>query len=115
MRRYAVRRGSGGAGKYRGGDGAIREIELLTDAQVALLSDRRKFGPYGLQGGAPGKRGRNSLIRAGRVTELPGKCALDCRAGDVVVIETPGGGAWGRNRKSKTETRKSEYKKGARR
>jgi N-methylhydantoinase B len=97
VRRYGYRRGSGGGGQYRGGDGLVREIELLTDAQVTILADRRKFAPYGLAGGEAGATGKASLIRAnGRTEELPGKCNRETRAGDVVRIETPGGGGWGK-------------------
>ena len=97
VRRYGYRRGSGGRGKYHGGDGLVREIELLTDSQVTILSDRRKFSPYGLAGGEEGARGKASLLRAhGQTEELPGKCNREAKAGDVVRIETPGGGGWGR-------------------
>jgi len=97
VRRYAVRPNSGGRGRHRGGDGVLREVELLTDAQVAILSDRRRFPPYGLAGGEPGKRGENRLIRSsGKVEKLPGKCAVNARAGDIISIATPGGGGWGR-------------------
>jgi N-methylhydantoinase B len=94
--RYTLRRGSGGKGKYRGGDGIVREIRFLTKAQVTVLSDRRKFAPYGLEGGKPGKRGRNRILRAnGAVEDRPGKFAASLGAGDVLSIETPGGGGWG--------------------
>lgn len=93
---YAVRRGSGGAGRHRGGDGVIRVYRLLRDARVSLLTERRARGPYGLRGGARGGVGRNSLIRAGRRTRLPAKANLELRRGDLLVIETPGGGGWGR-------------------
>jgi len=97
VRRYAVRPNSGGRGRHRGGDGVVREVELLADAQVAILSDRRRFPPYGLAGGEPGKRGENRLIRSsGKVEKLPGKCAVNARAGDKISIATPGGGGWGR-------------------
>jgi N-methylhydantoinase B len=96
VRRYAYRKDSGGAGKFRGGDGLVREIELLAPAQVTLLSERRKFAPYGLAGGEPGACGRTSLIhRDGRVEELAGKCNFHAEAGDIIRIETPGGGGWG--------------------
>lgn len=95
VRRYEIRRGSGGAGQFRGGDGIRRDIELLHDAQVTILSERRKFAPYGLAGGEPGKPGRNVLIRDGEEHELPGKISLPVRAGDVVSIRTPGGGGFG--------------------
>jgi N-methylhydantoinase B len=99
VRRYAVRKGSGGAGRWRGGDGLVREIELLTEAQVGLLCDRRRFGPYGLAGGRPGKPGRNTLLASKKARALPGKCSLHAPAGSVIRIETPGGGGWGKKQK----------------
>jgi N-methylhydantoinase B len=98
VRRYAYRDGSGGAGQFQGGDGLIREVELLADAQVTLLADRRKFRPYGLQEGEEGAPGRASIAKAGGVdvTELPGKCSRSLSKGDVLRIETPGGGGWGK-------------------
>jgi N-methylhydantoinase B len=97
VRRYAYRDGSGGAGQFRGGDGLIREVELLADAQVTLLADRRKLRPYGLQGGLEGAAGHASLRTPGRTdaTDLPGKCSRRVSKGDVLHIETPGGGGWG--------------------
>jgi N-methylhydantoinase B len=96
VRRYAYRDGSGGAGQFHGGDGLIREVELLADAQVTLLADRRKFRPYGLSGGEDGAPGRASLIAAnGVITELPGKCSQRVAKGNVLRMETPGGGGWG--------------------
>lgn len=96
VRRYQIRRGSGGRGRYRGGDGLVREIELLTDAHVAILSDRRKTRPYGLCGGEPGAPGRNLLISDGREITLSGKQSILARAGDRIRIETPGGGGHGK-------------------
>jgi N-methylhydantoinase B len=100
VRRYGYRTGSGGDGKFRGGDGLVREIELLADAQVTLLADRRKFPPYGLRDGASGMLGRTLLITKDGERELPGKCSIRARQGDVIRIESPGGGGWGdaRNR-----------------
>jgi N-methylhydantoinase B len=96
VRRYGYRRGSGGQGKYRGGDGLVREIELLADSQLTILADRRKFAPYGLAGGEAGAPGKATLILSnGETEELPGKCNREVKAGDVVRIETPGGGGWG--------------------
>jgi N-methylhydantoinase B len=92
VRRYSYRHGSGGAGRFHGGDGLVREIELLGAAQVTLLADRRIFAPYGLNGGAPGAKGRSRLNSE---TDLPGKCNLQAKAGDIIRIETPGGGGWG--------------------
>jgi N-methylhydantoinase B len=96
MRHYGYRRGSGGAGEFRGGDGLVREIELLAPAQVTLLCDRRKFAPYGLAGGEDGATGKAQWISTdGKVTELPGKCTLQVGKNDVIRVETPGGGGWG--------------------
>jgi N-methylhydantoinase B len=97
VRRYGYRYGSGGTGRYRGGDGLVREIEVLADAQMALLADRRKFRPYGLQGGSEGAVGHAAVIDAGSdmEVELPGKCSRRASAGSVLRIETPGGGGWG--------------------
>jgi N-methylhydantoinase B len=98
MRRYAFRDGSGGPGQFRGGDGLIRELELLADAQVTLLADRRKFRPYGLEGGEDGAPGRAIITKSesGEETELPGKCSIRLAKGDKLRIETPGGGGWGK-------------------
>jgi len=98
VRRYGYREGSGGAGEFRGGDGLIRELELLAEAQVTLLADRRKFEPYGLQDGKPGAPGRAVVTRSGDGAEqvLPGKVSLTLQPGDVLRLETPGGGGWGK-------------------
>jgi len=106
VRTYTYRASSGGEGQYRGGDGLIREIELLAPAQVTLLADRRKFRPYGLEGGEEGAAGAASLFKApieapteGQPSEpeiLPGKCSRNLRPGDIIRIETPGGGGWGK-------------------
>jgi N-methylhydantoinase B len=95
VRRYSYRPGSGGHGKHRGGDGIVREIELLADAQVTLLADRRRFPPYGLSGGEPGAMGRTVLVTDAGEKELPGKCSIATHKGDVIRIETSGGGGWG--------------------
>jgi N-methylhydantoinase B len=95
MNRYAIRRGSGGAGKNRGGDGLVREIELIGDAQVTLLSDRRITQPWGLAGGAAGAAGATAAIVEGREENLPGKCTREMRAGSRLRVESPGGGGWG--------------------
>jgi len=97
VRCYALRRGSGGRGRWRGGDGVIREIELLTETQVGILSDRRKTAPYGLAGGGPGARGKNTLLIGGRARQLPGKCVFYAPPGAIVRIESPGAGAWGKS------------------
>jgi N-methylhydantoinase B len=97
VRRYGYRYGSGGGGRFQGGDGLVREIDVLADAQIALLADRRKFRPYGLQGGEEGAPGRATIVDAGSETEteLPGKCSRRVSAGSILRIETPGGGGWG--------------------
>jgi N-methylhydantoinase B len=95
VRRYTYRKGSGGHGEYHGGDGLIREIELLGPTQVTLLADRRVFAPYGLAGGSAGEKGRAVLIVNGRETLLEGKCNFEAPAGAVLRMETPGGGGWG--------------------
>lgn len=95
VRRYEIRVGSGGQGKYAGGDGIVREIELLVDSQVTLLSERRKFPPYGLLGGQPGALGKNLLFESGDEKLLPGKGTISLHSGDCLVIKTPGGGGFG--------------------
>lgn len=96
MLRYALRRDSGGRGKWRGGDGLIREIELLGDAQVSLLADRRKTQPWGLVGGSSGEPGRSVIVIDGKEECLPGKCTRELSSGARIRIESPGGGGWGR-------------------
>jgi N-methylhydantoinase B len=96
VRQYSLRPGSGGNGKYRGGDGIIREIEVLADAEVTLLADRRERGPYGLAGGKDGVLGKAAVIREDRSSQdLPGKFNVRLRKGERIRIETPGGGGWG--------------------
>jgi N-methylhydantoinase B len=94
--RYALRHGSGGAGLHAGGDGVVREIEILSDAQVTLLADRRRIEPWGLKGGAPGASGITTAIESSSERILPGKCTLELTAGSRLRIESPGGGGWGR-------------------
>ncbi|HYJ88370.1 MAG TPA: hydantoinase B/oxoprolinase family protein [Pyrinomonadaceae bacterium] len=96
VREYRVRKGSGGKGKQRGGEGVIREIETLVPARMSLLSDRRKRKPYGLQGGDDGKVGNAAIIRGGRQRKLGSKGSWELEAGDRVRIETPGGGGFGK-------------------
>jgi N-methylhydantoinase B len=115
IRRYSLRRGSGGAGRFRGGDGIVREIEFLTDVRGSILSDRRRIPPYGLAGGQPGKRGSNQLLKAGETMTLPGKAVFEAPRGSILRIETPGGGGWGRtelkSRKSKVQERSAKTQK----
>lgn len=95
--RYSLRSNSGGAGKHVGGDGIVRELELLCDADVTLLADRRKRGPYGLEGGSDGAPGRNVVIRGdGSEHPIPEKGTVRLKRGERVRIESPGGGGWGR-------------------
>ena len=97
LRQYSLRSKSGGAGLHTGGDGIVREIEVLTDAQVTLLADRRSRGPYGLAGGADAAPGRTLIIRHdGSEEEIPGKTSVRLRSGERVRVETPGGGGWGK-------------------
>lgn len=94
--RYALRRGSGGAGRHRGGDGLVREIELLGDCLVTLLSDRRRTQPWGLAGGQDGKPGKSTVIVNGVEETLRSKCTRVLPAGSRLRIESPGGGGWGK-------------------
>jgi len=94
--RYGLRRGSGGSGKNRGGDGLEREIELLDEASVTLLSERRKRAPWGLAGGDPGKRGIDNVSSGGDERRIPSKCNLRLKKGDRIRVRTPGGGGWGK-------------------
>ena len=97
LRRYSLRPNSGGMGLHTGGDGIVREIEVLTDTQVTVLADRRTRGPYGLAGGNDGASGRTIIIHNdGSEEELPGKTSTRLRSGERVRIESPGGGGWGK-------------------
>ncbi len=94
---YSIRRGTGGAGFHRGGDGVIREITTLAPARMSLLADRRESAPYGLHGGADGATGRAAIIsKDGNERMLAAKGSWPLAAGDTVRIETPGGGGWKR-------------------
>jgi 5-oxoprolinase (ATP-hydrolysing) len=95
VRRFAVRRGSGGAGAHRGGDGLIRELEAREPLRATLLSGRRTAGAFGLFGGGSGEPGRNVVVRGGLETLLGGCAEVRLAAGDVLRIETPGGGGCG--------------------
>ena len=99
MIQYSMRRGSGGAGRHGGGNGLVREIELLGDAQVTLLSDRRTTQPWGLAGGKPSVPGQTTIMRDNKKEHLPGKCTRELKAGTRIRIESPGGGAWGEPKK----------------
>jgi N-methylhydantoinase B len=96
VRRYSLRPGSWGDGEFRGGDGIVREIEVLTDCEVTLLADRRTRGPWGLAGGSDGMPGKTFITRHdGSVEPMPGKFSTRLRKGERITIETPGGGGWG--------------------
>jgi N-methylhydantoinase B len=95
VRRYALRDGSGGRGAHRGGDGVEREVELLAPATATLLTDRRRFPPYGLNGGRPGAPGENAVTEAGDWLPIPAKCSRTLPPGSRLRIRTPGGGGWG--------------------
>lgn len=93
---YMIREGSGGKGKYRGGDGIIRAFKVMKHARLSVIAERFRHRPYGLWGGEPGAPGRIIIKRAnGKVEEMPSKFTVDLEPGDEVVIETPGGGGWG--------------------
>ena len=95
LRAFSLRRGSGGAGRWRGGDGLVRAIEFRRALAVSCLMERRITAPFGLQGGEPGTPGQNWLIRGEEPELLPGHASLEVNAGDVLIIETPGGGGFG--------------------
>lgn len=96
VRSYSLRSASGGDGKFRGGDGIIREIEVLTDCDVTLLADRRSRGPWGLSGAEAAVPGKATLVRLdGSGEQMPGKFSTRLRKGERIRIETPGGGGWG--------------------
>ncbi|MFX0168714.1 MAG: hydantoinase B/oxoprolinase family protein [Candidatus Hodarchaeota archaeon] len=101
--RYRLMPRSGGVGKYHGGMGIRRDIEILANyAVVSIQSERRKFAPWGLQGGRPGKRGRNSYWRNGKWNTLPGKVTFTATKGDIISIQTPGGGGYGKRERAKS-------------
>jgi N-methylhydantoinase B len=93
---YSLRRDSGGGGQHCGGEGLVRSIQFLAPVTITLTGERRTRPPYGLAGGESGAVGRNTLLRDGQSIELPGKVTAELRPGDILQIETPGGGGWGR-------------------
>jgi len=95
VERYGIRRGSGGEGAHRGGDGLRRDLKVLADGQAALLGERRSVGPSGARGGDDGAPGESVLIRDGVEETLPSKVTFAVRHGDVISIRSPGGGGWG--------------------
>jgi 5-oxoprolinase (ATP-hydrolysing) len=93
---YEIRRGSGGAGRHRGGSGGRRRLRFLEPMTVTLLSSHRRIAPYGMAGGEPGALGRQWIERAdGTTTEVAGRDSVEVGGGDVLVVETPGGGGYG--------------------
>lgn len=97
LKRYSIRRGSGGNGQFKGGDGLIRDVEFLNPARITILSERRKIPPHGLHDGEHAHTGENILFRSGyEEIHLSGKETLDVEAGDILSIRTPGGGGWGK-------------------
>jgi 5-oxoprolinase (ATP-hydrolysing) len=92
---FSIRRGSGGAGRRRGGDGIIRSYRFLEPLTVSLLTEHRTQHPFGMKGGKPGTCGRQTLIREENVRELPGTARIAIQSEDLLKIETPGGGGWG--------------------
>jgi N-methylhydantoinase B len=94
VERHGLRLGSGGAGQHRGGDGVVRELRALEPCRISVISDRRRHAPRGAHGGEPGEPGANYV----NGDELPAKATRDLAAGDVIRIETPGGGGFGPSR-----------------
>ncbi|MCZ6469437.1 MAG: hydantoinase B/oxoprolinase family protein [Candidatus Dadabacteria bacterium] len=92
---YSIRKHSGGKGKYRGGDSIIREYKFLSKATVSMITERRRFSPYGVEGAEPGKKGRNFFIRNNKAAKIDPKATFEVKNGDRIRIETPGGGGWG--------------------
>jgi 5-oxoprolinase (ATP-hydrolysing) len=94
---FSLRKGSGGSGKFPGGEGVIREIRFLKPGTVSILSERRLFAPYGIEGGGPGEKGENLLKRGdGKIDELGHRQVLNVNAGESIIIKTPGGGGYGK-------------------
>ncbi|MFQ5559659.1 MAG: hydantoinase B/oxoprolinase family protein, partial [Nitrospinota bacterium] len=101
LHEFSFRKKSGGSGKYRGGNGLKRHVEFHEEMEVGILSDRRKAEPYGMSGGGPGALGKNLLLRKnGELEKLKGKVSLKVLPGDAIIIETPGGGGFGKELKS---------------
>ncbi|MBR8832356.1 MAG: hypothetical protein N5P05_002300 [Chroococcopsis gigantea SAG 12.99] len=93
---FSIRHGSGGKGRYKGGDGVVRKIKFLEPMTASIISNGRSIAPFGLEGGQPGQKGKNYLHRdGGMIEDLPSTVTVETRAGDILVIETPGGGGYG--------------------
>jgi len=95
---YSIRKSSGGKGEFCGGDSIIREYKFLSKTTVSMITERRKFSPYGSNGGGVGKKGKNSFIRGGETTRIEPKATFEVKNKDIIRIETPGGGGWGNPR-----------------
>jgi N-methylhydantoinase B/oxoprolinase/acetone carboxylase alpha subunit len=95
IEQYSLRKRSGGKGVFRGGNGLLRSYRFLAAGQASILSERRVRGPYGLKGGQAGRKGKNLLIRSGKKQKLSSKMNIDIHPGDMLIIETPGGGGYG--------------------
>ncbi len=95
---YSIRKNSGGKGRYKGGDSIVREYKFLSPATVSIITERRNFAPYGIEGGKPGKRGKNTFIKRNKESMLEPKATFEVNKGDSVRIETPAGGGWGKPR-----------------
>jgi N-methylhydantoinase B/oxoprolinase/acetone carboxylase alpha subunit len=94
---YSIRKNSGGKGKYHGGDSIIREYKFLSKATVSIITERRKFAPYGIEGGSSGRKGVNTLLTGRNKSKIEPKATFNLKKGDSIRIETPGGGGWGKN------------------
>jgi len=93
---YSIRKNSGGQGRYKGGDSVIREYKFLSEATVSMITERRKFAPYGIEGGNSGRKGVNTLISGRKTSKIEPKATFNVNKGDSIKIETPGGGGWGK-------------------
>ena len=121
LRQFSLRRGSGGSGEYRGGDGVVRELQFTRQLVVSILSERRAFQPWGLKGGGCGSRGVNILTTmGGKSINVGGKNTMDVRSGDKLVIMSPGGGGYGvetdcsyRSDSKRNLKKKSEFASGS--
>jgi len=93
---FAIRKGSGGSGRWRGGDGVVRKIRFREPMTVAILANSRRIAPFGMYGGQPGQVGRTTIVRAGQgIEEFRSSAKMEVQCGDVIIVETPGGGGFG--------------------
>jgi len=95
---YSIRKDSGGNGEFKGGDGIVREFQFLTEAEMTIITERRTHSPYGINGGKIGKKGINFIINEDEVKQLPAKKSFVVKPGNILRIETPGGGGWGKTK-----------------